>query len=57
MARPVNNADNLHAIGNSAVEDQIRGLDENSGFRVELGPERAGFGKLLEDLYPSLSRS
>ncbi len=47
------NAHNLHAIGDNAVEDEIRGLDENPGFRVELRPEWAGLGELLEDLNPS----
>jgi len=49
----VHNTDNLHASGNNAVKDEIRGLDENSGFRVDLRPEWAGFGKLLEDFDPS----
>jgi hypothetical protein len=49
----VHNTDNLHAFGNNAVKDEIRGLDENPGFPVEPRPERAGFGKLLEDFKPS----
>jgi hypothetical protein len=43
----VHNADNLHAFENNAVEDEIRGLDENPGFPVEPRPEWAGLGKLL----------
>ena len=49
----MNNTDNLHPFGNNAVEDEIRGLDENPGFPIEPRPERAGFGKLLEDFKPS----
>jgi hypothetical protein len=49
----VHNTDNLHAFGNNAVKDEIRGLDENPGFPVEPRPERAGFGKLLEGFKPS----
>jgi hypothetical protein len=50
----VHNTDDLHAFGNNAVKDEIRGLDENPGFRVEPRPEWAGFGKLLEDFEPNL---
>jgi hypothetical protein len=49
----VHNTDYLHAFGNNAVEDEIRGLDENPGFPVEPRPEWAGFGELLEDFKPS----